>query len=407
MSLNKKSLSQDMAAGIILLLIFTAVMFGFVGKIASSYNPQQKACQASINLRASLPATTKDFIPLRCKTEKYCIVGDSKGNCASSYGEAKDINKIRVSSITNIEKLLAEKMKTCYDVVGKGEINLFSQSVKTYYGLGDVYSSCIICSRIAFDLLSLARAGINPEDLQNIDLLAYLGTHKAKGVDVSYLAYFTANTGRVNIQSNKDIQTYAKQIENLIPQAEKELTTAPDKEKADIKAQINLGEEASRILKQNLGQQTIEKLENKIELALIFQQISAPSASSVYSNIFVTSVIGTGTALYQAPGTTIWAGKNLFKLAKAIWWGNIAGPMSGYGKVLGKFTGQGGLISLAVLIALFDMHYSSINSNQAIAARYCGEFGIGEEARFGCSAVKLVDYDLPGLEASCQIVEGI
>jgi len=47
----------------------------------------------------------------------------------------------------------------------------------------------------------------------------------------------------------------------------------------------------------------------------------------------------------------------------------------------------------------------SVAINQYITAGYCGDVSYGDNAREGCSVVRLVDYNITEIKKYCAVIE--
>ena len=120
---------------------------------------------------------------------------------------------------------------------GEGKLSLFSPSIAAKFGLSKPYSSCLFCSRIAFDIESLKKAGI---DINQVDVKEYMMTHQAPGKQVSYTEYFGAENGKVSF---KDEEFKEGQLLVLFMQISSPKTS--DILKNDILAGLGIGATAS------------------------------------------------------------------------------------------------------------------------------------------------------------------
>ena len=360
---------QTVAEIILLILGFTILIF-YISKIYLAYDPSDTACKQSVALRGALPSIGQGIVPLRCKTNKYCFVGDGSGNCYGTWGESPDISKIKVSSLLQIEKFLSDKFKSCYDDMGQGKINLFSQAVASNFGFKDVFSSCVVCSRFAFDINSLNRAKIYSEHLANLNVLQYMASHKVPNTDVSYLTYFAGGEGKINVQPDLNIEEVAANL-----QIAKDKLPPEDTETEVLQSAID-------DLKNQNSPET-DRAEQNSEMAIVFMQISAPGMDEVLRNdLGAAGVVGVSAIAFRPVG---WLGKLTVKACKSS-------------------ALAAGVCALVVMgVAVYQM--GTVYNNQNIAASYCGDFGVGDDVRFGCSGVKLVNYDEQGIRDLCVNVE--
>jgi len=185
---NRKGLLQSTIAIIIVILLSTAILIGFLYNFTNLFTSQvdRGTCRASVELRgASIPSAIatqieKTSIPLRCKTNYYCL--SMGGTCPEGY------TKIKVSSTQDIQREVAYYMYDCWWTLGEGKIDFFSEAwYKNLFGVGSPQSSCIICSNIVFD-------DEVKKKIKEIDMAPYLASAVVPKTNVSYLAYFADKT---------------------------------------------------------------------------------------------------------------------------------------------------------------------------------------------------------------------
>jgi len=187
---NKKGeMTSTMLVSIILLVVGFGIILFIYSQLAFEGQVDREICHESVILRGTLPDTLglKDAAPLKCKTSKICVRGKKifgKGEC-EEFTNADSVINNNVNDLTQIEKLISQEIVGCWRMMGEGKISLFSESAAEY-GFGDVYPSCVICSRIAFDKESLAEKGI---DIEERNVLNYMLTHKIPNGEKSYYGY--------------------------------------------------------------------------------------------------------------------------------------------------------------------------------------------------------------------------
>ena len=172
---------------IILLVVGFAIIIFFIIQLAWSGQVNEQVCHESVVLRGTLPSVTQGYIPLKCMTDKVCITSSTFGSCSAFEG-VKGVTKVRISSDNekarkDIERTITQEIYNCWTMMGEGKLSLFSQALAQTYGIGTVYPTCMLCSRIAFDAASLEKTGV---DLSKIDVLEYMMSHKVPGKNVSY-----------------------------------------------------------------------------------------------------------------------------------------------------------------------------------------------------------------------------
>src|SRR3989344_5695657 len=87
----------------LIVLIISGVTLIFVWFIFSdSISANTETCKLSILSRATLPAGAS-YIPLKCSTNKFCLVESKIDTCSSFAGE-KDFDKIKIEGKNDLEK---------------------------------------------------------------------------------------------------------------------------------------------------------------------------------------------------------------------------------------------------------------------------------------------------------------
>lgn len=276
MLLNKKGeITTSFLVSILILVVSVAVIvliylqFNFDGQI------DDLTCKESVVLRGTLASTIPDsmgsiaqgLVPLKCKTEKICISADKKDKCEKTFGSAKDIQLKIVSSDLEIEQILAQELVSCWSMMGEGKLSLFSPSLAyNFGGIGEISSSCVLCSRIAYDYHSLEDNGI---DLSKVNLINYMKGHKMPGKEITYYDYMVLSDGNTKIDSS---------------------ITSPVLK--DLK-----GEEISLV--------DYDLPEEDMEMAFLFMQVSSPSGGEVFMNTVKAVGLSFGTSVAMSPLKTI------------------------------------------------------------------------------------------------------
>jgi hypothetical protein len=253
---------------------------------------------------------------------------------------------------------MAQNIVDCWTMMGEGYVNLFSQWVAQTYGVGSVYPSCVICSRIAFDMASLRKNGINESELAKIDLDKYMSTHLVPNEQITYNQFLSGDSpARVTIKDNI-------------------LNSSVINANEDIK---DLG--AAESTNENLA------LQSK-EIAVLFMQISAPTHMGPVYNVGKTALGLVAGAFVNAPKTTVKAGLQVGKLCLSGGW---IGPAV-----------CGGILVIAGIY-----QQGNIAVQRAKTAGYCGDVSVGDNARNGCSVVRTVGYNSSEINQYCTVVESI
>lgn len=203
LKLNKKGLAVSVIVVMIIVIAGFAILLFFYSQIAWTGNIDRTVCHQSVIYRATLPefANSKDLVPLKCRTEKICLSSSFFGKCKEFEG-AKGITTIKVSDVEDIEKVISQEILSCWETMGEGKLSLFNDFIAKTLGLDQITSSCVICSRIAFDDDSLIKSKI---DKDKINVFNYMITHKIPNKEISYYNKIVGLGGNVNTEDK--IQT--------------------------------------------------------------------------------------------------------------------------------------------------------------------------------------------------------
>lgn len=349
---GKRGLALSTIVGLIILILGFAILLFAYYQLNWTGNVDKQICHQSVVYRGTLPAIAgaKEYVPLKCKAQKICITSKSNGGKCNEFTNTPGVNYIKVKDKTEIEQAVAREILSCWQTMGEGKLSLFSNWFAETYGLTKVASTCVICSRIAYDKESLARAGIN---LSSINVQDYMLRHAAPGQKVSYYIYMTGQGGRMSIQDNRKgtVQLETTSADN---------TDSLEQVKVDI-------EEANN--QESLGKET----------SVMFMQVASPSYGDVIKNSVLTLLGGTAGSFVISPK---YAPKAAMAVAKtpAFW----------------------------VVLAIVGIYqYNSVADNQAFTASHCGDIMVGDKTSYGCSVVRTVNYDEAGLSQYCSVIESI
>lgn len=141
---------------IVVILGFAIAAASFAG-IASQDLVNREACRKSIETRGAIPdlagvVDTKGITPLQCKTKKFCVTDNRffKGVC-EGIGFRHDNVRVGKDNAAQqnaqIVKFLADEMVECWNVMGEGNFQIFSNEI----ALSTINNACIVCSRIGFE----------------------------------------------------------------------------------------------------------------------------------------------------------------------------------------------------------------------------------------------------------------
>jgi hypothetical protein len=368
---NKKrgELTSGWLVTIILLVIGFGILLIFLYNMSSVSQLDNEVCHQSVIFRASLPSLAQNYVPLKCSTNKICITsGIFTGKCSEFEGE-KGITTIKVSSLSQIEKVYAEQILSCWSMMGEGKISIFTQYFAENTGIGSVYPSCVICSRIALDKDKLNKAKLN---LSNIDIEGYMMTHKVDNEELTYFEYMAGENGKYTINNNP------VKILNLTE------TTTKD----------NTGKETTTLNVGTTGILNTEQIKDSgnyedqlKETAVLFMQISAPKQLESAKNIGEMVLGGTAAGFFVAPTKSIGAATSIGKLCTS--------------------NGILALICGGVLAASAVYQQGSVAYNRAVTSGYCGDISMGTDARNGCSVVRTTNYDASSISDYCKVIESI
>ena len=191
---NKKGeVSKGYAIMIILLIIGFGILLIFLFRMSLTGRIDKEVCHQSVNYRATLPDTTlmgfKDYVPLKCKTAKYCLTTKllGKGEC-NEFGEARDVAKVRISSDSQkqeqeIKMFIAREMADCWAMMGEGKIQIFTRKATIY----SYKKKCAVCSRIAFS--KEIKENFKNKEIKG--MANYLASYKVPGKEISYLDFLS------------------------------------------------------------------------------------------------------------------------------------------------------------------------------------------------------------------------
>ena len=187
MRCKKGFLAIEYVAGIILLLIGAALLFLVINQF-TNVSIDREACKASVVSRASLPVAGKGYVPLNCRTEKICITGKFFGGKCDELKNAEGVKTIKVGNneagLNQIQKIYAESITECWNMMGRGRVSLFAQSTVNYYGVGEIYPTCVVCSRIAID-----RDSLDNVPFEDMNVREYMMRYAVPGKDMTYFDF--------------------------------------------------------------------------------------------------------------------------------------------------------------------------------------------------------------------------
>jgi hypothetical protein len=344
--------------GIIILLVSLAIIIYVYYQINWTGQVDDTVCHESVVLRGTISNMADvnqvtNIVPLKCKTEKICVGGTgmfNKGEC-SEYEGAKDVSVIKADEINDVNRLFAQEMVSCWKMMGEGKLSLFSRGVVDGVTGGGVYAGCVICSRVAFDEKSLKNSGV---DLKELNVDNYMRSYKMEGANGSYFDVLAGEDGKVMIKSDLESVTIPQNLEDGKP--------------------IGTTESVEVVQASETPTDSYNK-----EAAIIFMQVSAPSYGSTLKNSVAFLGLGWGGSFVANPIKTLKMTATAVKSAPFL---------------------------LAV-VGLIGVQQTNVWANRNVAAGYCGDVSFGDNAREGCSVVRLVDYNLEDISKYCGVIESV
>jgi len=201
---EKGELTLGTLVSIILLIAGFAIIVFFLFLMNWGDEVSRETCHQSVIYRGTLPSLgdVKDYIPLKCKTAKYCISSNKKGEC-EEFKNTEEAQTVQVRDLEEIERFISRDILECWKTMGEGKISIFSNWLNDNFGIGTSYPSCVICSRIAFDEVNLEKAGI---DLSKINIRQYMLTHTAPNKEISYAKYLAGENGLMDVGGLGDFE---------------------------------------------------------------------------------------------------------------------------------------------------------------------------------------------------------
>ncbi|MEK6824941.1 MAG: hypothetical protein AABY02_03745 [Nanoarchaeota archaeon] len=258
-------------AGLIVILIFLGLLYADDGQ------QDRELCKLSVLTRATAPMAFQALVPLKCTTEKICITG--KGECPEFAGEKKNVREVRLKGDAleqrrMIEETMANAMYDCWNVMGRGKLNIFG-TASDYYGLGTGNPTCVVCSRVAFN-------AINNDISSTVDIDAYLRSANVSGTQRTYVNVFQGESG---VQTFAAVEKLSEENGfKLIVEDKIKLQASPDSNQvAFVFSQVKV-KDTSTVLA-NLG------------VAAAGATFAIPGAAKVGSALFLRNPYAAGAGL--------------------------------------------------------------------------------------------------------------
>lgn len=369
--MNKRGDITEYVVGLAIIIMSFGLLLLFLLNYSWTDRINKETCHESVVFRGTLPSIVgaKDFVPLKCKTEKTCITSGLIGGSCDSFNKSSGITKVKVNSENAVAKTIAGGVVDCWDMMGQGKLSVFSQFSAETYGVGKVYSTCVICSRIAFDNSKLQKARV---DLSKVNVLDYMRNYQIPNKQMSYYKYIVGEgTGEGFIGASLlDKLPLLNQgsydsAGNLIEQKEVDLSDAVLDEEGNVPMAGSPKGESG-------------------ELGVVFMQISAPE----YDKAFLASLTTLG--LTGGSAKVIASKPTGFVLRKGV-------------DLIKKYP----VAALAVFVGAIGLQSYGVYSNQQVAAAKCGDLSTGDNARKGCSVVRVLPYNEESLKQVCDVIESI
>lgn len=368
--MRKASLTAIQITALVLVILAFAFVVGLIVKMNFFPDISKNICHSSVVLRGTaslISDNAETYVPLKCQTDKYCITAKSSsegnGDCPDFQGESA--NNVRVSSVQDVDKFIANEIISCWQEMGEGKISLFSQYIAKTYGVGSVYPTCVICSRIGYDLKSFENKKI---DFNQINVMNYMATHQMPDQKYSYYDYLAGEGGKYSISQKINSLTWTgdNNEQKILGISD----TSPDSNPEQLLSSYP----------------TDNKVTEK-ELGILFMQISSPKQGQAALNVGKLIFENLYSAYMGYPRATTQVGKFVGKLCTSGGW---IGPV----------------VCGAILVLAATYQQVNIGYNRAVTATKCGDVMAQDTARDGCSVVRTIDYSSEDLSQYCYVVEG-
>jgi hypothetical protein len=357
--MKKGDISAATLVGIILLVMGFGIVLMFYYRLSNTDIIDRQVCEESVILRATASGLTgtaaESFVNLVCRSQKICITsGLIGGNCKNFENEKA--TKVKVKNENAVARAIADEVLACWDMMGQGRLSLFSPGWKSNFGIGqDVVSSCVICSRIAFDQEALKNI-----NLSNVDLYDYMLRYKVPGKEFSYAETMAQGSPAGVSVAGREA------FENLVN---------------DVTAEV-IKQEGENVSVTPVEQ--VKQAEKSGELAVVFMQISAPNYKDVMKNSGVALLSGGLASNFLFPGAP----------------GVIA-------KIGVKAVSAFPIASAAVVIGALGFQGWNTYQNYQTAAGHCGDVKFETKDSYGCTAVRVIPYESKNLKEFCGVIESI
>jgi hypothetical protein len=248
----------------------TLTILGFVLILVVVYNSldlsrvsEDQLCHLSVLTRATSPDALQAYIPLNCDTKKICLGGECEKNLAGESFDSLDLDNSNVKAAKEVEKVIADEMLRCWEVMGEGKLDIYESASKSVAlgGEGVVDPICNICARIVVDDERLLKKQGEKEKTiyDDVNVVTYLANNNPEGSDETYFELF----------SDGVTESYA---------------------------------DVDRVYKQG---DRVDDLKDKNEVAIVFMQIKSKEISSTLSTLGKGGLAGVGISFMTAPKLTL------------------------------------------------------------------------------------------------------
>ena len=219
---DKKGIAaMTFIVGIIILLLCAGVLYAFYITFGGIGQVDRQACASSVLIRGTLPDTmlfkAKEYAPLSCKTQKFCISDKIFGSdCEEFKGEK--YTKVKVSSNPSkmnaqINAFMAKEAAECWSMMGEGKLQVFTRPTLAASGK----KSCVVCDRVAFD------KSVKSKLTKIIGLNSYMTTHFVPNTNpkISFMDYIL----RIKLSDDQLVNDFLSLNEKAIVYTEFDSTT--------------------------------------------------------------------------------------------------------------------------------------------------------------------------------------
>jgi hypothetical protein len=189
---RRGELTSEQIIAIVLAIIGFIIIIAFATQLGTEDYSTDEICRLSVLSRATaaeVVSGVQQGLPLKCSTKKVCLTATKEGDCDQFIGE-KDVVNVQLPAVkdalsaeqqaTEISKIMAQSMYDCWNIMGEGKLDLFSNAAERV-GFSQKDSTCVVCSRVAL-------ATDIPQDvIGQIDVSKYMEKATIPGSTQTYL----------------------------------------------------------------------------------------------------------------------------------------------------------------------------------------------------------------------------